>query len=476
VKTSIKTQIIVAVLVSQLLLALVLTLAVVLYSRYQLLAGFDIMLEGRADSVLAAIHEPEDGNQNLILDRSRLNFPGRDLVEVWDDAGNLVWRSRNWQGTPAAVMASASARFELTQGPFSYRGIVLRKATIFDDDEPQSPASLRKVTIIYAASTRELNRRIFKIGLFAAGLSFLLVSLAGLFAAHGVRKGLEPVQELALEASRVSARNWSFTSPHTARERQELAPLAEALDATLARLHLAFERERKFIADAAHELKTSVAILKSSLQLLICQPRSTSDYRAGIEHSLEDCARVEAVVCSTLTLASAEAQGDQGPREPLTALDVVRNCQQAMADVTPLSQSRGISLRCISHNSPMVKADPISLHTVWVNLLQNAIQHSPEGSTVTLEVVASGPDTVSVIVEDSGVGIPSEELPYVFDRFWRGDPSRSRSTGGFGLGLSICRAIVESYDGRIEIASGAGTRVLVSLPVMPIVFDENLTS
>jgi len=99
---------------------------------------------------------------------------------------------------------------------------------------------------------------------------------------------------------------------------------------------------------------------------------------------------------------------------------------------------------------------------VWVNLLQNAIQHSPTGSTVT------GPDTVSIAIEDSGTGIPTEHLPYVFERFRRGDPSRSRTTGGFGLGLSICKAIVEAYDGHIDIesADGAGTRVLVSFAAL----------
>jgi signal transduction histidine kinase len=103
-----------------------------------------------------------------------------------------------------------------------------------------------------------------------------------------------------------------------------------------------------------------------------------------------------------------------------------------------------------------------------VNLLQNAIQHSLPRSTVHVRVSASEPDTASIVVEDSGTGIPAEDLPYVFERFRRGDPSRSRATGGFGLGLSICRAILEAYGGRIEIEStnGAGTRVFVSIPAL----------
>jgi signal transduction histidine kinase len=413
----------------------------------------------------------------LILDHSRLNFPARDLVEVLDDNGRQIWRSQNWQGATAGILASPSPTFKLSQGQSSYRGIVVHKATIFDEEDNR-PGQLRKVTIAYAASTRELDRRVFKIGLFAAGLSLLLVSFAGLFAAHGVTRGLEPVQQLAMVASKVSARNWNFSPPRAARDMKELAPLADALDATLARLQLAFDRERQFIADAAHELKTAVAILKSSLQLLVYQPRSNEEYRKGLDRSLEDCSRVEALVLSTLTLARAEQQADEQPTETLQPIDLVSSCKRSVADLTPMAQARGIELRYFANKTAMVKADPLGLHTVWVNLLQNAIQHSPERSVVRLRLAAAERNTVSVIIEDSGSGIPAEELPHVFDRFRRGDPSRSRNTGGFGLGLSICKAIVESAGGTIQITSpnGHGTSVSVFLPAMPELLNGNPTS
>jgi len=465
-KHSIRNQIIVAVLVSQLLLAMALTLAVVLYSRAQLLAGFNIMLEGRANSILAVIHDSEDEGQTLIFDRERVRLPSRDLFEVWDENGSLIFRSKNWQGAPSAVLASSSPTFKMTIGDSSYRGIVLHKATIFDEEDNR-PGPLRRVTIAYAASTREVERRIFKIGLFAAGASLVLLLLAGLVAAHGVSRGLAPVQELAAEAAKVSANHWNFHPPEAAREREELAPLAKALDTTLAGLERAFDRERGFMADAAHELKTAIAILKSSLQLLTFRPRSSEEYRSGLSRSLEDCDRIEALVCSTLSLSRAEQQADQRRAADLECIDLANNCEQSVAALKPLAEARGIEVRCIAINEAMVKADPEGLQTVWVNLVQNAVQHSPVGSVVFLRVAMSHPDTASVAVEDSGTGIPAEDLPYVFDRFRRGDPSRSRSTGGFGLGLPICKAIVESYGGDIKIISdGAGTRVSVTLPAV----------
>jgi signal transduction histidine kinase len=470
-KGSLRKQIIVAVLVSQLLLAIGLTLAIVLYSRTQLLSDFKIMLAGRADSVLAVIHDAEDESKTLILDRERLSIPAGDLFEVWDENGSLIWRSPNWTGAPSTLIAGNSPTFELDHGHVPYRGVVVRKATIFDEED-NHPGPVRKVTIVYASSTRGLNRHILKIGIFATGASLLLLCLAGLFAAYGVSKGLSPMQELAKAAADVSVRNWSFSPPQEARTKRELVPLVDALETTIAGLQRAFDRERQSTADTAHELKTAVAILKSSLQLVSYQPRSIDGYQKGLGHALEDCDRLEALVCGALSLARAQQWAEEGKSDDIQCVDLVNSCEQSVANLHALAESRNVELRCLTNNNKndecVVRASSADLQTVWVNLLQNAIQHSPPGSTVSLRVSASDPDNALIAVEDIGTGIPAEHLPYVFERFRRGDPSRSRATGGFGLGLSICRAIVEAYDGRIEIEStdGAGTRVLVSLPTL----------
>src|SRR3984893_4139971 len=177
-----------------------------LYSRAQLLSAFNLMLEGRVDSVMAAIHDAEDETKTLILDRQRLNIPAGDMLEAWDENGSLIWRSPNWSGAPHAVIAGNAPTFELAQGPSLYRGIVVRKAPIFDEEDNQTV--VRKVTIVYASSTRELDDHIFKIGLFASAASVLLLCVAGWFAAYGVSRGLSPIRELAKEAARVSIQNW----------------------------------------------------------------------------------------------------------------------------------------------------------------------------------------------------------------------------------------------------------------------------
>jgi signal transduction histidine kinase len=471
---SIRKQIIAAVLISQLVLAIGLTLAIVLYSRVQLLSAFNIMLEGRADSVLAAIDDSEDGGNALKLDRERLSIPAGDFLEVWGDDGKLIWRSRNWQGAPATVLASNLSTFDMTSGQSSYRGIVARKTTILDEEDNR-PGPLRKVTIVYASSTRQLNRRIFAIGLFATGASLILLLLSGWFAAYGISRGLAPVRELAKEAARVSVRNWNFSPPEEARRKLELAPLVDALEATLAGLQRAFNRERETTADAAHELKTAVAILKSTLQLLLCRPRTREEYRNGLDHTLEDCDRLEALVCGALSVARAEQFADNGRLEDLHLVDLATSCQQAVADLHSLAEARGIELRCVTESEHVVRADPVDLNTVWVNLLQNAIQNSPPESIVWIKAATSDKEIALITVEDPGRGISPEHLPYVFDRFRRGDLSRSRATGGFGLGLSICKAIVEAYGGNIQITcpKSGGTRVSVLLPAVAGTPTEN---
>ena len=474
-KNSIKKQIILAVVVSQMLLATLLTLAIVLYSRTQLLAGFDVMLQGRADSVFSEVDDANEIARAVVFHADQLHIPSDDLVELWDDRGELVWRSSNWRVKPAAFLTRTSSTFTLRSGPLSYRGIVTPKLRTFDTEDNR-PGPVRVFTLVYASPTNELDRRIFKIGVFATAASLLLLLLAGLVAAYGVSRGLSPMRELAVEAAKVSVRNWNFNPPVAARRTTELAPLVNVLEATLAGLERAFTREREFMADAAHELKTATAILKSSLQLLLFQPRSNAEYKSGVEHSLGDCDRIEALVHSTLSLARAEHMADGGRSEDFGWVDLARSCEESVADLHPLAQARNVELLCTVDRDAMVKANPVDLRTIWVNLLQNAIQHSALGSTVSVSVGAFDADTATVMIEDRGTGIPSEQLPRVFDRFYRIDPSRTRTTGGVGLGLSICKTLVEVYGGHIQVtsSSGAGTRVSVALPARKPISSEKV--
>jgi signal transduction histidine kinase len=182
---------------------------------------------------------------------------------------------------------------------------------------------------------------------------------------------------------------------------------------------------------------------------------------------LDDCDRVEELVANMLVLARAEQMADEGHRHQGQPVELVGSCEEAVAKMESLAQAKGVTIRSVTANGEVyVNSDDRDLQIVWTNLLQNAIQHSPSGAVVSM-VMTSESNTASVRVEDSGTGIPQDQQPRIFERFFRGDRSRSRTTGRFGLGLPICKAIVDAYGGkiRVESSSAHGTCVTVTLPI-----------
>jgi signal transduction histidine kinase len=211
-------------------------------------------------------------------------------------------------------------------------------------------------------------------------------------------------------------------------------------------------------------LKTAVAVVKSSLQLLELKERTPAEYQAGLERCLADSARLEALVAKMLTLARVES-GANGSAGAHARCDMVACVRETRTRLDTVAALRGVTVCIRADGSYMVPIAGEDCVLLVENLLMNAIEHSPGGSKVELHL--RGDDgSVVMDVEDHGEGIRPEALPHVFERFSRGDPSRARSTGGSGLGLAICKAVVEKAGGTIELASelGAGTRVNVRLP------------
>lgn len=246
-------------------------------------------------------------------------------------------------------------------------------------------------------------------------------------------------------------------------ETRELAPLASALTAAMQRLEGSFAQQRRFVSDAAHELKTAVAVVKSSLQLLSMRQRTPEEYEAGVEVSLMDCERIEEIVARMLTLARAEhlstAEHVSGTADLDEAVITTAQQFQSMAEV------RSVTLTLAAHEPALVPLSSEECSLLCSNLLLNALQHSPPRSEVRMMLQPEA-DWVALRIEDQGDGIDPALLPHVFERFSRGDPSRSRNTGGTGLGLAICKAIVDRAGGTIALQSepGRGTTAVVRLP------------
>jgi len=316
----------------------------------------------------------------------------------------------------------------------------------------------------YGSPLDKLNREVVMAGVYTAlGTAFLLF-LGVAFALWGMRRGLRPLAELADSAALVSPSQWELNASREVLQTTELAPLTDAMRRMLDGLQRAFNQQREFVANAAHELRTPVAILKSTLQLLLQRPRTAEQYRAGLEQALADMDRLENLLHAMLRLARAE-QASSGNRQ-LEVIDLGNSCQSALDTLTPLLRERNVHVELTRDGPAPMRGDPEDLRLVWCNLLENAVRFSPPGGEVNVRI-SSDSTQGRVEIDDSGPGISNADLPHIFERFYRGDSSRTRDTGGYGLGLAISKALLQAYGGQISAqpAPRNGTRIVVVLPL-----------
>jgi signal transduction histidine kinase len=468
IPNSIKARLIATVVLSQLLLAAGLVFAGVFYIHERLVKTLDAGMQARAMSLAALVRYDEDASGKVYFDSTlipaSLDPKHPDIFAVWTESSSLLSRSANW---PAGleILPAGREHWNFKWNHVHYRGLRVFHIPVLDREEGDAfrPQTL---TVVYASPTDELEDRVQEAGIYIAVSSLLLLGVTVLLALWGIRRGLLPLQTLARQAARVSTHNWELRLPQDVHEITELRPLTESMTEMLGRLQHSFVEQREFMGNAAHELKTPVAVLKSTLQSLLHRPRSSEDYRVGLEHALEDLERLEQLLQWMLRLARAEQWAHGGLRRDLEIIDINNTCGEAVERIRSLAEARHTAIR-VSTNGPVpLRADPEDLQLVWINLLENAVRYSPEFSVVEVTVTRSDGGLARVAFEDHGAGIAPSDLPHVFERFYRGDPSRTRATGGFGLGLAIAKALVEAYGGTItaESAPGKGTRMTVELP------------
>ena len=465
---SLTRRIIAAVVTSQVLLTIGLALVAVGYARAQLRGTFDTALEGDAMSTLAVVRYTETRPNILFFDSalspSPRNTIHRALFEIRGADGRLIVRSPGWSEIPPELGHSNDRFVDFTHLGVSYRAIILRGISALDSEPDITP---EKVTVYYASSLAENQQRLTRLAIYVGTTSLFLLLVANSFAIWSIRRGLDPLHELAAQAGEISVRNWNFRPSSGAQLAEELSPLAQAIETVLARLKKSFRQQRDFTNDAAHELKTSVAIVKSTLQSLLHRPRTQREYEIGLQGMFEDCARLEDLLERMLRLARIEQLSEDGARPKLATTELTSTCEAAIARIHALADGREVKLEFEGPDAVHLLADPEDLELIWLNLLENAVQYSPSGSTVKMRAQSDGGSTAKISVIDSGPGIPPSELPYIFERFHRADPSRARSTGRFGLGLAICKALVDAYGGTIEAIDlpDHGTEMRVRLPV-----------
>lgn len=465
-RASLVVRIAVGVVVLDLALTVLLVALGVFVARTELLSSFDNSLQSKAISLRALVRYDEDTTGDLIFDSSGLptsaDASHPDVFAIYLSNGQLFAQSAGWSGLPARTRYLRGGFVRYFAGGAPFRGLILRDIEILDREDGVAPA---KITVVYAASMLGLRDRVFLVGLYLSAAGLFVLGVIAWLTIGSVGRSVGPLRALAAQADQINAKNWVFKAPKSARKTSELAPLTAALETVVARLHDSFANQRRFTSDLAHELKTHVAIIKSSLQVLHRQPRSEMEYREGVGDLLLDCERLESLVERMLRLARVEQLAEEQRRADAPATDVLLTCEAAIARVENLANSKDVTIEVEGEPDSDVAADPDDLELVWLNLLENAVRHSSAGKRVLMRL-CDLPGNVEVRVEDSGSGIASEDLPRVFERFQRGSGDPTTNAQGFGLGLAISKAIVEGYGGSIELASavGQGTQVRVRLP------------
>jgi heavy metal sensor kinase len=293
----------------------------------------------------------------------------------------------------------------------------------------------------------------------------LLASLAGYFLA---RRKLRPVADMAQQASFITADNL-HQRLDIQNSGDELGKLARSFNELLDRLDRSFEQQRRFIADASHELRTPVAILFGESDVALSQPsRTADDYRESLEILRTEAARLKFIIEDLFTLARVDAGHYRLAKTNFDLEELVAECVQNMRS---LATKRNVTLRSDLTTTEMaIDADEQLLRRMLLNIIDNALKFTPSGGTVSVSC-AQSEEGYSISVEDSGPGVAADLQEKIFERFFRADPARSRAenNGGAGLGLSISRLIATAHGGELRLTRSDHTGSLFSvwLPKSP---------
>lgn len=390
--------------------------------------------------------------------------PGWNLIRIRDAKGVQLYRSDAFDA--AAIPGSSGAAVSASG---DYRDLVMRDQPVrlltaevmvrgapYVVDVAWPTGELREVVDEFRWAVLIL----IPCGIVAAAVGGYWIS----------RRAMAPVDRITLTARAITADRLSrrLEVPPTG---DELQRLSETLNEMLGRLEAAFTETTRFTADASHELRTPVALIRTSAEVALRRSRSPDEYREALEFILREAERTSTLIQDLLTLTRADAGVEALQRAPV---DLAAMLNDMRAQVAAMCEGRGLGMEMETPAQPVaVDGDRAALGRLVLLLVDNAVKYTPAPGEVRVSVESAGAKAVLGIA-DTGIGIAGGDLPHVFDRFYRADKARSRDSGGAGLGLSIAKWIVERHNGRITIGStpGRGSSVRVEFPATISPLDE----
>ncbi|MEX1076706.1 MAG: HAMP domain-containing sensor histidine kinase [Pirellulales bacterium] len=432
-------------------------LAVWFGGRAALYREADAVLRGTAREIAIAIADLHP-DVDAVVDEMRRKAAGHEergwFTQLLIEDGTSLWKSDRCPQVVADFPPTSGNRREniVQVGPFRYVRVAIERAKGL-------PFHVRigMSTEFLDDNIKALVRLLVPVG----AVILLLTPLAGYWLAI---RATRPVADIIRTADRLRPTRLGDRLP-VSNAQDELAGLSLTINRLLDQVADHVERQERFVADAAHELRGPLAAIQSSLEVAMSQDRSAAEHRETLNDVLEAARSLSKVANDLLLLAETSDAAAPSLREPV---DLARVAGQAASMFAGVAEERRVELVFEAHEPPLVNGDAGRLRQVVGNVLDNALRFTPPGGRIEVRVAPAAGEGL-LTVSDTGSGIDAADLERIFDRFYKADPARShagtRRTGG--LGLAICKSIVEACGGSIAITSrpGAGTRVTVRLPV-----------
>ncbi|MDR7051185.1 two-component system OmpR family sensor kinase [Duganella sp. 3397] len=419
------------------------------------LAEAEAAMLSDSDGTVIRVHEAPQGSAPPSL--TRLDR----LVQIIDKQGWILARSSNL-GTED-LPASSQLLEQLAAG-----------RTVFETLPDTSEEPLRMVSVparvkgqLYAVqvagSLDDANSTLRSAALLFGAMAVALMAALGWAGARLSRKLFVAIENIVEQAGRIEDNHLDRRLPHPGGD-DEIGHLVTTLNAMLERIEGAFETQRRFTADASHELRSPLSRLRAEIEITLRRPRESGDYVAALRSCLDEVERLTTLVEELLMLARIDAGQERGPGQPVSLTDLVRDTVARMA--AP-ARERGIELVDASDLPGDVQVEQAALGLVLRNLLENALKFSPPGGRIEVGL-ARGEGTILLTVADQGPGIADAELPYVFDRFFRGTGARASEVAGVGLGLALSQSIMRAAGGRITAANRPGGGALFTVQLQQL--------